>query len=66
MPESSEVEANIELSAIIIRADGTREDVGVIAAQYIDDVKQSRWDKIGQALADKRIRKANTQKEVKS
>lgn len=63
VPEEVNVPANIELSAVITRADGTVEDLGVISAQYLDPEKQSRWDKIGQLLADKRIRTLNEKKE---
>lgn len=47
-------EANIKprliVEAVVIRADGTREDFGVIADSNNNNVKQTIWEKIGGLL----------------
>jgi hypothetical protein len=49
----------IEISAVIIRADGTQIDLGVIDAHYENPLKQLAWTHLGKRLADYRINKAN-------
>jgi hypothetical protein len=51
--------ATTELSAIITRADGTIEDLGVIAAEYLDKDKQKWWDFVGKFKAEQRVHGAN-------
>lgn len=47
------------ITATIIRADGTVEHVGVVAAGYDNPVKQLWWDHVGRRLSERRIRKTN-------
>ena len=62
----TEPKANVELSARIIRADGTVEELGIIAAHHDSRWKQWRWDHIGKPLADARIRRANRRAQAAS
>lgn len=48
-----------ELRAVVIRADGRREDVGLIAAYYRNPIRRTWWRLVGRPLADRRIRRAN-------
>lgn len=48
-----------ELSAVIIRADGTVQDLGVIAAEYHQPHRAVRWWLFGRFRAGRRIREAN-------
>lgn len=47
------------ISAVITRADGTVEDLGVIDASYKNPLDQFVWAHIRKPLADRRIRQAN-------
>lgn len=48
-----------EWSAVIIRADGRVENVGLLAAGYENPFRQLWWDLIGQRLSNHRIRRIN-------
>ena len=50
---------NGSLSAVIIRADGTVEDVGVISASYSNPLRQMWWETVGRRLAARRTARAN-------
>lgn len=58
-------EANVDLRqqgvlrAVITRADGTVEDVGVISASYRNPVRQLWWTVVGRRLAARRTARAN-------
>lgn len=58
MPQAK-VPASATVSAVIIRADGTREDVGVIAATYRNPLRQLWWAQIGRRRAAYRTHQAN-------
>jgi hypothetical protein len=47
------------ISAVITRADGTVEHVGVIAAGYDNPLKQWWWDHVGRRLSERRIHQIN-------
>lgn len=47
-------------SAVITRADGTVEDVGLVAAGYENPIRQFWWDHVGQKLTKRRIRNINS------
>lgn len=53
--------AEATITAVIIRADGTREEVGVLGAQYRSRRRQLWWDLAGRRLRDRRIRQINKQ-----
>jgi hypothetical protein len=56
----AEAYSTAEIRAVVIRADGTREDLGLIAAAYPDQpVKAAWWRLVGRPLADRRIRRTN-------
>lgn len=48
-----------ELRAVITRADGSVEDLGVISATYDNPLKQWWWEHVRQHLAERRIARAN-------
>lgn len=52
-----------ELHAVVIRANGTREDLGKIAAHYRNPVKRLWWRLVGKPVADRRIRRTNQRHE---
>lgn len=45
--------------AVITRADGTVEDLGVIAADYSNPVRRAMWRAFGARLATYRTKRAN-------
>jgi hypothetical protein len=47
------------ISAVITRADGTVEQVGLLAAGYSNPIKQLWWDVVGSRLSTRRINKIN-------
>ena len=51
--------SSAELHAVIIRADGRREDLGVITASYRNPLRQWWWRLVRQPAARRRIRRAN-------
>lgn len=59
MEQKTQAPHTATISAVVIRADGTREEVGVIAAGYDNPLKQLWWDHIGRRLSERRIRKIN-------
>jgi len=50
---------NGSLSAVIIRADGTVEDVGVVSASYSNPLHQWWWEHVGRRRAAWRTARAN-------
>lgn len=59
MQVATEAPYNANLSAVIIRADGTRIDLGIVDAHYSNPVKQWVWDHFRKSRATKRARRAN-------
>lgn len=59
MKANTKVPHSAELRAVITRADGTVEDLGVISATYDNPVKQIWWELVGKHLAERRIAIAN-------
>lgn len=55
----ADVPTNVEISAVITRADGTVEDLGVIYAQHKNPLKQAAWNLVGRRLSHRRIKRAN-------
>jgi hypothetical protein len=51
--------SDITVSAVITRADGRVEHVGIIAASYDRPLKRLWWEVVGQRLANRRIKRAN-------
>lgn len=47
------------LTAVITRADGTVEHVGMLGAQYRSRRRQLWWDLVGRRQTDRRIRQIN-------
>lgn len=65
-PVEAEAYSTAEIRAVVIRADGTREDLGLIAAAYPDQpAKNLWWRLIGKPLADARIRRTNKRNPLK-
>lgn len=56
---NAEMRQNGTLRAVIIRADGSHEDQGVVSASYSNPVRQWWWEQVGRRLAARRARRAN-------
>ena len=59
MPHSANADSDGEFRAVITRADGSVEDLGVVAATYKSPVKRLWWRMWGKPHADRRIDRAN-------
>lgn len=58
--DTADVPCDATISIQINRADGTVEDVGIVAARFdLTPGRQRWWDMIGRRWADNRIRSAN-------
>lgn len=64
MAETSNVKHTVEVSAKVIRADGTVHDLGVIAAQHKSVLKRLHWRLFGHSQAQRRIAAANAHPSV--
>jgi hypothetical protein len=51
--------AAVETRVIVHRADGTDEDLGLVAAQYADPQQQADWEANGRPAAAARIEAAS-------
>jgi hypothetical protein len=60
MSDADAAVAAVETRVIVHRADGTDEDLGVVAAQYADPQQQAEWEANGQPAAAARIETAST------
>lgn len=59
MKQEFEQPSEIEISAVLHRADGTVVDLGVVDAAYTNPAKQAIWRLVRKPLTDARIRAAN-------
>ena len=59
MKAEADVKPEIQVFATIIRADGSREELGQIVGQYNGRLDRLRWRLIGQPLANARTRRSN-------
>ena len=59
MSQQAKVPSHTTISATITRADGTIEEVGVVAATYDNPLRQWWWDHVGAPRSERRIRRAN-------
>lgn len=59
MANTAQQRTEVVHSAVITRADGRVENLGVISATYKSPLKQWWWKHVGQRLAERRIRRAN-------
>ena len=59
MQVATDTPYNASLSAVIIRADGTRIELGTVDAHYSNPIKQWVWDHFNKPRAIKRARRAN-------
>ncbi len=59
MQVSTDTPYNASHSAVIIRADGTRIDLGTVDAHYSNPLKQWVWDHFSKQRAARRARRAN-------
>jgi hypothetical protein len=59
MPYDTPADSDGEFHAVITRADGSVEDLGVIAATYKNPFKRAWWRMWGRPRADQRIARAN-------
>lgn len=50
---------NVMVYATVIRADGTREDIGQIVGEYAKPLARLRWRLFGRPASIRRIRAAN-------
>jgi hypothetical protein len=63
--ETASAHHSIELSAVITRADGTVEDLGVIAAHHTREHHWLDWLEHGKPKAEKAIADANARQAAK-
>lgn len=54
---------DVVIRAVITRADGRVQDVGIIHANYSNPLKRLWWKAVGLHMANRRIRWANRHKE---
>jgi hypothetical protein len=59
MQTAAEGRATATLHMVVTRADGTVEDLGVVAAQYKNPLRQLWWEVVGARLSARRIKRAN-------